>query len=184
PSGTSADRSTTGFGVSDIFSVDTTDTTTTTTSTTTTSTTTSTTTTTSATTTTLPGQAKQKAIIVAGGPMTDSMWPTFENNANKAYKTLIVQGVTNNNIWYLSANKTGDHVDDIATSGHVADALSGFAAKGAKRGDGLILYLIGHGNEAKIKLSDTDFLTAAALKASLDDLQNTTHCWVIVVIES
>ena len=59
-------------------------------------------------------KAQMKAVIVAGGGdyAGNSLWPSTRLVANQAYKTLISQGYTKENIYYLGPHSVDLYPDD------------------------------------------------------------------------
>ena len=135
--------------------------------------------------------SEMKAIIVAGGGdyAGNSLYASTCLVANQAYKTLISQGYTKENIYYL-----GDHsvdlfpdddiandVDASATSANLQYAINTWAADASE----LLLYMTDHGKQGTFQLSaDEPYFKAEQLDAWLDSLQATMTGQVVCVYDA
>ena len=136
-------------------------------------------------------KSQMKAIIVAGGGdyAGNSLYASTCLVANQAYKTLISQGYTKENIYYL-----GDHsvdlfpdddiandVDASATSANLQYAINTWAADASE----LLLYMTDHGKQGTFQLSaDEPYFKAEQLDAWLDSLQATMTGQVVCVYDA
>ena len=133
--------------------------------------------------------SNHKAIIVAGGgayPGND-LWDATQMSTNFAYRTLMYQGLTKENIHYLSSanidlddNGVLDDVAGDATNTNLENAILSWAS-GA---DDVTLYLVDHGGETSFRMSGIETLSAFDLSSWLDTLQNTITGKVIVIYDA
>ncbi|MBF0537892.1 MAG: 6-bladed beta-propeller [Nitrospirae bacterium] len=128
----------------------------------------------------------KKAIIVAGsGPYNNNIWDSIEYNANLAYRTLRLQGLTSEQIYYLSSDKylnlDGSYVvKDDANTTNLKNAIMNWAMDATD----VIVYLVGHGDTNKFKISITEDVNASELQTWLDNLQKNIKGKVIVVYDA
>ncbi|MBW1824929.1 MAG: caspase family protein, partial [Deltaproteobacteria bacterium] len=135
---------------------------------------------------------RPKAIIVAGREYSeDSLWDSTRMCTNFAYSTLIYQGFTKDDIYYLSAdtkldrNRDGEpDVRGEATIVNLRDAITKWAVD--EEADSLVLYLADHGGEDKFRLNENETLSAAELSSWLndDELQNQLSDKMLVVYDA
>lgn len=109
----------------------------------------------------------RKAIIIAGGETSDSLWPMVEKNANLAYEALLKQGYSDEDIHYWSrAATTG--VDGLAVMDNLEFDLTDWAKSQTRD---VTLYLIGKGGEKTFRMNGGETLTAEQLNIWLNLLQ-------------
>ncbi len=140
--------------------------------------------------------AQKKAIIVAGSRSypDDGLWDFTEKCTNYAYKSLLAQGYTRENILYLSPNQE----TDVDNDGHLND-VDGYATKAelshaltvwAKDADELLLYMTDHGGRGTFDLNENETLRAEGTEADpgldnwLDELQETMPGRVIFIYDA
>lgn len=133
------------------------------------------------------GQTRQKAVIVAGGPIDDNdIWDGIQNNALTAYNALVQRGFTDESIRFFSPNigfdLNFDGLGDVMGASWTAlrDAVVDWAADA----DGLLVYLAGHGRTGVFDLDSGQALNAGDLDAWLDQLQENLAGRVTVIIEA
>ncbi|MCP4690906.1 MAG: hypothetical protein GY859_22835, partial [Desulfobacterales bacterium] len=128
---------------------------------------------------TLHDGGNQKAIIVAGGGMWvgNTLWTATSLCSNFAYKVLLEQGFTKENIYYLSpdlladvdGNGALDDVDADATLANLENALKVWALDA----EDLFLYITDHGGNGFFKMNETELLWAGDFDDWLDETQAT-----------
>jgi len=133
-----------------------------------------------------------KALIIAGRKSSDdTLWPTTDYLADNAYETLRYRGFTKENLLYLSPEPAQDvdgngELDDIDGESTFAAAESAFTA-GVTNANDLFVYLVDHGGNSSgngyFRLNASETITAAQLDTWLDDLQNTYHTRVTVLLD-
>ncbi|MGE0083824.1 MAG: C13 family peptidase [Desulfococcaceae bacterium] len=129
-------------------------------------------------------QKKQKAIIVAGGgPYPGNvLWNATRTCTYKAYSSLLSQGYSDANIFYLTpeafADINGDGVNDtdrIPTLANLKENLEYAIETWAADAEDLILYISDHGSEDELVLNKVSYqeekLSVSQLDAMLDTLQ-------------
>ena len=131
-----------------------------------------------------------KAIIVAGGgPFPgNNLWDATQMNANFAYRTLVYQGYTKENIFYLTADidldldKNGilDDVDGDATNANLEQAITQWASDA----DDLVIYLVDHGGKTSFRMSGNQLLKATDLNSWLDTLQLAAENRIILIYDA
>ena len=121
---------------------------------------------------------RRKAIILAGGPENEAIWPAMEKNSLLAYEALIYQGYNDDDIYFMSPVTISTGVDGLPTLINLDDALTTWASQNTQD---LVLYLIGKGNAASFKINATETLSATTLDNWLDSMQNNIPGKVIVI---
>ncbi len=119
------------------------------------------------TTVTVNSPMSRKAIIVAGGVPSDTIWPAVEKNAKLAYDTLIFQGYSDSDIKYLSAVATKG-VDSTATLSNIDNAVNTLVANNTRD---LVVYMIGDGGYETFRVNDSEVLQVSVLDTLLDSMQ-------------
>jgi hypothetical protein len=128
--------------------------------------------------------SRSKAIIVAGyGPANGNViWEATQKLANFAYRTLIYQGYTHKNIYYLSPlpdDVDGDGQNDVdgdaiiggpLISGSLSYAINTWARESGPPRH-MTLYMADHGGPGIFQLQPDEALRAVDLDAMLDGLQ-------------
>jgi len=134
-----------------------------------------------------------KAIIVAGGPHSESYYkPLWENTvpcANIAYKTLLWQGYTKENIFYLNPENTDadddgylNDMDSDATFENLEYAINTWAKESAAE---LLIYMTGlSSGVGTFLINSNEVLRAEDLDLWLDELQETMSGRVIFVYDT
>jgi len=136
-----------------------------------------------------------KALIIAGRTSdSDTLWPATDYLADTAFTTLRYRGFSKENIHYLSPEPDQDvdgdgdfdDIDGASTFALAEDAFTN-SVNGVAGTDRLFVYLVDHGGNASgngyFRLSGTETITAAQLDAWLDNLQNTYHTHVTVLLD-
>jgi len=124
---------------------------------------------------------RRKAIIVAGGPSSDELWPAVETNAGLVYDTLIFQGYSDADLYFLSPVTFSAGVDGLATLGNLNYAIGTWAAESTRD---VVLYLVGKGGVESFQMNSTESLTAAVLNTWLDSLQYSLPGNVAVIYDA
>ena len=128
----------------------------------------------------------QKAIVVAGGgPYAGNyLWPATEAMAEFAIAALAGQGITRDNVQYLSAGFGNVYVPDgEATEETIQTALLEWTQEDDSVDD-VLLYLVDHGGPGVFELDKKEVLAAATLKQWLDTLQENIPGAVTVVYDA
>ena len=134
-----------------------------------------------------------RAILISGRNTLhsyDPVWLATDYLANNAYSTLRYLGYAKESIQYVSpltdrdidGNGIIDDIDAESTLSNVSYAFTNYAA-GASN---LFIYLIDHGSSEDggyMRLSPSEVLSASNLAQQLDDLQNTYHMDITVVLD-
>jgi len=131
-----------------------------------------------------------KAIIVAGGgPYAgNNLWESTQMCANFAYRALIYQGLSKNNIQYLSSDEDLDLdnnglIDDVDAKATI-DSLENAVVQWAGGSDKLLLYMIDHGGDAVFRLNDQSIVSATQLDNWIDEIQVNTGVKVILIYDA
>ena len=139
-------------------------------------------------------QQQKKAIIVAGGGpyLGNSLWGATQLSSNFAYLSLLSQGYTRENIYYLSPKTDVDvdgdglynDVDIDATIGNLSYAIRVWA----KNANELLLFMTDHGGDGTFILNGTknpiETITAGTLDGWLDEAQMTMPGKVIFIYDA
>lgn len=122
-----------------------------------------------------------KAIIVAGAGLSDSLWEATSSSANYAYRALIHQGFTKDRIHYLSpdtmldldGNSLADDVDAESTNDQFQSALADWAPTPLESGQvrDVTIYMVDHGGQQKFRMSARETLDSALLASWINILQ-------------
>ncbi|MFK7958568.1 MAG: C13 family peptidase [Lysobacterales bacterium] len=124
----------------------------------------------------VPPTDTTKVIVVAGGgPYPgNNLWETTQSLTNGAYLALAYQGLSGDDIMYLSSNLNEDldgngisDVDNPATPQALSNAISTWAS-GADR---LVLFMADHGSENAFRLNPAATLNASNLATALNNAQ-------------
>ena len=138
-------------------------------------------------------QINNKALIVAGGgPYPGNhLWEATEMNANFAYRTLIYQGFSKENIEYLSSdtgldldnNGKADDVDGKPTAENFRNIIRKWKTSAV---DSLVVYLVDHGAEGSFFMDSETFssLSVSDLNQWLKEFQNRVPAEVIIVYDA
>jgi len=136
-----------------------------------------------------------KAIIVAGGGpyQGNDLWPSISMNATFAYHSLIYQGISSDNIYYLSHNKDlnldfnglNDDIDDYANLSSFESSIKEWA----KNADNLIIYLVDHGgiNDNQVgvfRMNESEILLSSDLDLWLDAFQQNNSKQVLMIYDA
>jgi hypothetical protein len=121
-----------------------------------------------------------KVIIVAGGGPYEgnNLWEATRKCANYAYRVLLYQGYTREDIYYLTpenidvdGNGQFDDVDADVTYDNLSWAINTWAQDPEEPASELLLYMTDHGGDGTFRLNQSSVLTAEELDDWLDDLQ-------------
>ncbi len=124
----------------------------------------------------VPPTEVTKAIVVAGGgPYPgNNLWETTQSLTNGAYLALAYQGLSGDEIMYLSSNLNEDldgngisDVDNPATPQALSNAITNWAS-GADR---LVLFMADHGSQNAFRLNPAATVNASNLATALDNAQ-------------
>jgi len=123
----------------------------------------------------------RRAVIIAGGELSDDLWPGIERSADVSYDALVQQGYSDDDIYYLSAAGTPG-VDASATLNNVEFGLTEF---GADQVQDLAVYLVGDLEGGELRLNANETLSAEQLDAWLDGVQASKSIpgTMVVIIE-
>jgi hypothetical protein len=126
----------------------------------------------------------QKALIVAGGGPYSSnfLWPSTKNMANYAYSALKFQGLTDEDIDYLS-EEVRPEVDGAPTTENILQRIKNLAAKDGSATDSLI-YFVDHGGNEVFRINKSTLIDAHQIKVALDDLQSNSEGSVIFIYDA
>ncbi|MEM1089857.1 MAG: C13 family peptidase [Pseudomonadota bacterium] len=122
-----------------------------------------------------PSQVTKVIVVAGGGPYAgNNLWETTQALTNSAYLALAYQGLSGDEIMYLSSNQNEDldgngvsDVDAPATPGALNNAITGWGADA----DQLVVYLADHGSEDVFRLNPRNTLSASQLASALDTAQ-------------
>lgn len=147
-----------------------------------------------------PGVPVGEALIVAGGGIEENtLWPSTEYLANRFYKVLKDRRFNHDQIYYISPHSynydlNGDGQDDIIVDDHnpsvtdIQNYIEGlYPAELQPKVDEnkpLIIYIMDHGGDGKIKINSGVLLAATDLDSWLDALQTATNCQVVIITEA
>ncbi|CAN2047959.1 hypothetical protein GMMP1_540047 [Candidatus Magnetomoraceae bacterium gMMP-1] len=111
-----------------------------------------------------------KTIIVAGGGQhsDNNLWRATKKCTDFAFQTIRYQGMSRENISYLSSETDG-----------LKDKLKNKFTRWAGDAETLIVYLTGHGGDGVLRINQKDVLKASELDQWLDNLS----CRVILIID-
>ena len=132
------------------------------------------------TTVTVSNPLARRAVIVAGGKVSDPDWPGQEAAATAAYHALKSQGYADTNIRFLSAT-TVNGVEELATLSNLQYALTTWAAADSQD---VVLYLAGESDGSIFTMGATDLLPADQLDAWLDSLQSSLPGKLAVIMDA
>ncbi len=133
---------------------------------------------------------RKKAIIVAGGgdDVTNFLWNATQLCADYAYLSLLAQGYSNDDIYYLTptsslkkdfnGNKLEGIIDKEATYENLHNAIVTWASNA----DELLLYMVDHGGPGAFRINISEILNAEQLDEYLDDLQTTSLSGRVIMI--
>ena len=113
---------------------------------------------------------RRRAILVAGGQPSDTLWPLIENNIKLAWEALHFQGYGSDDIRLMSPVSIPGVDETIygPTPDNLRYAVEEWAYTDTHD---VVLYLIGAGGDAAFHLSETETLDADLLDGWLDGLQ-------------
>ncbi|MBF0549324.1 MAG: hypothetical protein HQK60_02195, partial [Deltaproteobacteria bacterium] len=124
---------------------------------------------------------RRKAIIVAGGPETDPLWPAVQKSAGQAFDSLTFQGYTKDDIYFLSPVSFSSGVSGLPSISNISYAIQTWAKQNTQD---LVIYLVGTGQKGSFQLSLKESLAATDLKVWLDNLQSTISGKVAVIYDA
>jgi len=113
----------------------------------------------------------QRALIIAGGGPYEGnlLWTATQNMANVAYDALRTQGLSDDNIEYLSEEVRAT-VDGLPTAANIKKSVENLATADEEKITDVIIYMVDHGDDGVFKIDESTFLAASDLKIWLDDL--------------
>ena len=131
-----------------------------------------------------------RVIIMAGrNSPGDALWELTRKNANYAYKTLLSRGYTHQAILYLSpetADVDGDGTNDVDLDATFANLRYGFEQwlfEPGSPSNGLIFYMIGHGDTDKYQINAEDMVSASQIAEWIDTVENSLTGRVVVIYD-
>jgi streptogramin lyase len=133
------------------------------------------------TTVTVENPLTRKAIIVVGGDQSDDLWTAIEKSAELVYESLIFQGYTNLDIYFLSNVTFSAGVDASATWSNLNFAINTWAGQNSQD---LVLYMVGNGSYQTFELNNSENLSATELDTWLDNLQDGISGKVVVIYDA
>lgn len=130
---------------------------------------------------------EKKAIIVAGYRSPgDSLWDKTLLCVHMAYHSLLTQGYTGENIYFLSPvsiDLDGDGQNDVDAESNLQN-LSYAIGTWALSARELLFYMTNHGGSGTFQLNQNQILTAETLDGWLDVVQPTVSERIIVVYDA
>lgn len=120
------------------------------------------------TTVTVTAPVRRRAVLVAGGVITESNWPAYQMAVTMAYEGLKVQGYADSDMYYLSQTLASG-VDALATSSALGTALTSWSISGTVQD--VTLFLVGPGEPDGFRINGTETVTATQLDGWLDTVQ-------------
>ncbi len=131
-----------------------------------------------------------KAVIVAGGGAFsgDNLWDSTLLNANYAYRTLIYQGFTKENIYYLNPDNNADLdsnglFDDIDADSTIMN-LKTAITEWATDADSVVLYMIDHGGVDTFRMNENETLSSDELASWIDEMQRSITGAITIVYDA
>jgi len=126
-------------------------------------------------------QTNRAIVVAGGGPYPgNNIWTATQATANFAYRSLMLQGFTPDEIYYLSSDTgldlTNNGIPDVdadATALNLQVALTEWALEPLNdlpTGD-VVVYLVDHGGPGLFRISGNEVVTAAELAQWLDTLE-------------
>ena len=124
----------------------------------------------------------RKAIVVAGGSLSDAQWPAIENCAKTAYEALDFQGYTTEDIYLIGpASIPGvDVLSVLPSKDNLEFAITSWATNQTRD---VVLYLVGDGDAGAFQISEAEAILAGDLDLWLDELQTAIPGKVTVVYD-
>lgn len=110
---------------------------------------------------------KRKAVILLGASHTDPLWEASKKAAELSYKSLVFQGYSEEDIYFMSDVNFHEGIDAAALKENLGYALDGFIGEDTQN---LVLYLIGNGSQKRFHLNSQEILNASGTPDSLDSL--------------
>ena len=95
-----------------------------------------------------------------------------KNMANYAYTALRFQGLTDDEIIYLSEEPRSE-VDGVPTNESIIEAIADLSSESSPSNE-VLIYFVDHGGNGVFKVSESTLMTAEQLKEALDDLQRSS----------
>lgn len=137
----------------------------------------------------LDGETANGAVILLGGRLyaTDDVQKNIDQVTATLYQTLLNNGYSADNIYYLSTATNNPGVDGAATLANLHYAITTWAKSRVSESQGLTLYLIDHGDKGLFYVDETQGqrLTPAQLDEWLDRLEETApNVAINVLIEA
>ena len=124
---------------------------------------------------------KRRAILVAGGPATGSLWTAVVNSSLLAYEVLKFQGYKDEDIYFMSPVTFSAGVDGAPSISNIRYAVQTWSANNT--GD-VVLCLVGKGAMGSFDIGNGESLTAHQLDQWLDGLQQDSQVKVTVVYDA
>lgn len=137
----------------------------------------------------LDGETQSGAVILVGGRLynADDRQPNIDYVTALLYQTLVDNGYSADNIYYLSTKRDNPGVDAAATLANLQYAITTWAKSRVDESHGLTLYMIDHGDKGIFYVDDSyhERLTTAQLAEWLERLEESVpHVPVNIFIEA
>jgi len=131
-------------------------------------------------------EGKTQAIIIAGGGKGDNIWSAIQTCASFAYRTLMSQGLSSDDIFYLSSDTSADlkhdkMIDDYASNQTIEQAIIKCATKET---GSLVIYMVDHGLTEAFKINEKEMLFASNLNKWLNRAQEIIPGKLIVIYDA
>jgi len=123
----------------------------------------------------------RKAILVAGGPQSDTLWPAIEKSASLAYCALTFQGYSDDDIYFLSPSELSSGFDNLPTLNNLHYAIETWAGDSTQE---LVVYLVGNAGNETFRINGEETLSAYDLDVWLDNVQDTISGTVTVIFDA
>ena len=126
----------------------------------------------------------QRALIVSGGGpyRSNFLWPATKNMANYAYKALRFQGLTDQDIVYLSEEDRPE-VDGAPSLDSIVTAIAELVTDNAEASE-VLIYFVDHGGDGVFKVNESLLITAETVRQALDELQERTTVDITFVYDA
>jgi hypothetical protein len=139
-----------------------------------------------------------RAIILAGGEaeQNNTYWDVSKKLAVETYRDFMAKGFGKDMIYFMINSQTVDIDyndipddvvdDDLPTTGDFTDAIRNHFRYELDAQTPLFIFMQGHGtSDGRFKVLGSDqYISSTDIGNALNDLQNTTECKVILILES
>ncbi len=124
---------------------------------------------------------RRRAVLIAGNSESESLRLCFEKNISSAYRALIFQGYTDDDIYLMSPFASSEGRDGLPTLKNLRYAIETWAADNTRD---LVIGFVGESKNGNLYLDNTEFLTGAKLKRRLDTLHAKMPGMVTVICDA